>query len=325
ELTIGGRTEFRWIRSETVQNKLFFDASLFSRYQFPIMQFLNVTTNFSLEVNQEFGVFFSPRLILYPQLTPEIKMALEYQHARRLPDFFELYWNRSEVEKSSADSTAVPMNRNQFIYTGNPNLSPEYIDNLTLHLNIKPRTWIKIKASPFIGYAQNFISLYRTMETESSAFINQKQVYFLGYDQRLEIQIFQDLKVDVNFHYLMSRDENRKGLPDLPNLTASGLITYRRKFFQGNLKTRFHLGARLLGERWNLVNGNYPFPEHYFSSNLSHAGYEPALDIKAVATIRDMDIFFSFENLMGRKYHYLAGYPMRELAYYWGINWKFWD
>ncbi len=325
ELTIGGRTEFRWMKSETVKNTLFFDATLFSKYQFPITHAFNLKTNFLLEINNKFGLFFTPNFILSHQMIPGIATSLEYQHARRVPDFFALYWNRTAREPWPGDSISTAINPEKFRYMGNPNLSPEEIDNFTLNMNIKPWPWLNVKASPYFRYIQHYISLQQIHENKSPTFFNQKQVFFYGYDQWLEIRIFKDLAVAVNIHYLVSRDENKKGLPDQPNLTASGLITYRRQFFRGNLKTRYHLGARLLGERWNLVNGNYPFPAYYFSTNVSHGGYEPALDIKAVATIRDMDIIFSFENLLGRKYHYLAGYPMRELAYYWGINWKFWD
>ncbi len=325
ELTVGGRTEFRWMQSETIKKTLFFDAALYGRYQLPITHFFNLTTNLSLEINSKFGLFITPYFILQKQIAPQFEVAVEYQHARRLPDFFELYWNRVEVEASTSDTTSGIVNRNQFIYMGNPNLAPEYIDNITFNFNLKPWSWLTIKASPYFHYIQNFISIHQTMTAESPAFFNQNQVYFYGYNQHLEIKILSDLKFDMTIHYLISRDENNKGLPERPNLTASGLMTYHRNFFQGNLKARFHLAARLLGERWNLINGNYPFPAYYYSANLSHAGWEPTLDFKVVATIRDMDIFFSFENLLERKYHYLAGFPMRESAYYWGINWKFWD
>lgn len=321
ELTVGGRTEFRWLRSETVKKVLFFDASIFSRYQFPIARILDLTTNFNLEINNKFGLFFNPHFILQNLIIPKIRIALEYQHARRLPDYFELYWNH----RSLSDTTSGVVNYNQVRYLGNPDLTPEYIDNISLNLNFEPWPWLAINASPYFQYVENFISINQALQTESPTFKNQNQVYFYGYNQRLEIRILTDLKFNMTIHYLINRDENNTELPERPNLMASGLVTYRRNFFQGNLKTRFHLAARLLGERWNLINGNYPFPAYYYSSNLSRAGYEPTFDFKAVATIRDMDIFFSFENLMGRKYHYLAGFPMRELAFYWGINWKFWD
>jgi len=325
--TVGSRYEYRWMRSNAVKNSAFHDGTFFLSQGFSPHRLLDFKMTLRLESNSKFGLNFSRYLAFKSEPTPTTKVELAYSASRRLPNFFELFWHPELTDASLADS--ITATQSTILYLGEKNLDPENIYNITLNLDFQPSFWLKYKSSIFFRRVNQFITMQSDPEANRVSFINSDFANFYGQSQQIGIQIRQNLMIDLNLNLLIAKDERGKTLPERPLFTGSGHLSYRHNFFEGNLKSKFRITFRLLGERWNQTGGFYPFPAYYYSDYLQKFGWEPTIDFKAFLNIRDLDLFFIFENILNRKYFYLDGYQMREsnlneFKINWGITWRFW-
>ncbi len=306
-LTVGVNYEARWLRSNELKSMTFHEGALYVEQTFawsPRLQFQILPR---LELNHHFGLALLPDLGLRFQPNPDFQLGLNFQAARQLPNFFELYWHHK-------------------YFQGNSQLNPATLQTLALDFHYQPAAWVRWAHTAFLRRVYSAIEMTRSPDSTQLTFLNQRVAYFYGAEQQLEVHLGRSLDWRWSFNLLFTRDEHQKSLPDRPWLTTWSDITYRRHFFEGSLRTRFYARFNLLGKRWSLwPDTTYPFPGYFYSLERVALGWEPTLDLKAEGTIGALQLFFSIENLLARRYQVITGYNRREFAIFWGLEWQFWN
>jgi outer membrane cobalamin receptor len=109
----------------------------------------------------------------------------------------------------------------------------------------------------------------------------------------------------------------------IPNLVMSGELTYRNKFFNEALDTKFgvrmHYMNRQRGTTFN------PRMMLYEENTEANVGMWTRLDAFAILKVGNAYITLSYENLLDANYTITPVYPMPDRSFRLGVNWVFID
>jgi outer membrane cobalamin receptor len=303
-ITVGTNYEVRWLWSNELKNMTFHEGALYVNQTFSLSEQWQFQVLPRLELNSHFGFALLPDLSFHFQPDSNLQLGLNFQASRQVPNFFELYW------------------RNKY-FQGNSRLKSATLQTLTLDCHYQPTPWLRLVHAAYVRRVYSSIEMSMLPDASQLTFFNQRVAHFYGNEQQIEVHLGPALDFRWLLNLTFTRDEHQKSLPDRPWLTSSSDLICRQPFFEGNLKTRFYARLNLLGKRWSMSADTYPFPGYFYTRDLVPLGWEPTLDLKAEGTIGALQLFFSIENILARRYQVIAGYNIREFAILWGLEWQF--
>lgn len=293
-----------------INNTLNIDEMSYSQKMF-VNDVFSFNPNFSfgfrleLESNSQFGIFFSPLVTLTSRLSDRAEISINAHHCRQLPGFFEMYLT------------------NDYIF-GNPSLDAETSNNFNLAHHFELITGLKFEGTSFFRNTSNSMETMVLPDTNNTiTFLNSDEIFqFWGHDEQLIFQPSPIFRIKVSYGYIHKTSGN---LINIPENRAAAHVSYAHNFFDNNLKSVFNLSFYYLDKRIGYYEGSYPYPYFYLSQTLIEQYREFYLNFKFTGTIRDVRLFFAFENILSRKYEIVYGYQMPKLTFMWGLDWNFWN
>jgi outer membrane cobalamin receptor len=108
-----------------------------------------------------------------------------------------------------------------------------------------------------------------------------------------------------------------------PNLTMSGELSYRNKFFNNALDVKFGVRSHFMSHQRGMTFN--PQLTIYRESTDTTVGSWNRIDLFAILKIGDAYITLSFENLLSANYFITPVYPMPDRIFRLGVNWVFLD
>jgi outer membrane receptor protein involved in Fe transport len=108
-----------------------------------------------------------------------------------------------------------------------------------------------------------------------------------------------------------------------PNLTMSGELTYRNKFFNNALDVKFGVRSHFMSAQRGMTLN--PQLMMYKESTDTTVGAWNRIDLFAILKIGDAYITLSYENLLNANYYITPVYPMPDRVFRLGVNWVFLD
>lgn len=231
-------------------------------------------------------------LNLFPSVFTSYKIAddqsiyLSYTRRINRPHFFQLM---PYVDLSNPQDTSM----------GNPDLKPEFINNLELNYSKQFKKGHMFIVSAYYQYTQNLIERYRLFYADGTTFsqprnLNAGITYGAELTGRLQLTKFWDATLNANFFYNEVQGTNID--PLLNNSGASWL---------GKINTNFKLPAGFSLQ----LNGNYEAPKTIAQGQLQEVGWLDAAirknlwNNKATLVLNVSDIFNT------RKYTTEYAYP----------------
>lgn len=305
-LTFGTRYEYRWMRSNELRNSGFHDGAVYCRQQLSLSNHFQLQYLARFEMNNKFGFHLSPNLSIKYRKDKNLTFGVDYQFTRRLPNFFELYWENG-------------------YFKGNQNLKPEMLNTISFSHWFKQSAWLNLQGSTFFHLIDHSISMTAVTDTSQVKFVNQSSRQIIGHDQQIEFRIKEKFNYRVTLSLLFAHDNDEKYIPYRPFFSIQNHLSYHIGLFNNNLDAKFRLTFLLIGRQWHPIQGNYPYPSYYFSNQLEKSNIQSQLNFKAFGKIRDANIFFAVENILAQKIEYTKGFPREECLFRWGLIWNFWN
>lgn len=306
QVTYGLKTEYRWIRSNQLQKKGFFDSNIFAKSFFSIFPNHIFSWAGNLEINTAFGTFFSPTLNYEYSPSASFYFGLTSAIERRLPNFYELYLNKSKIK-------------------GNAGLKNEKIKYFAVDLALNANL-IDFNSSFYIKQIDNPIILVEDEETEdSNIFKNRSSEFFPGYKHILYFYPTDKFTVSSELDVIFKNKLNNLFFINHPQLIKSIALEYQNYFFNNNLMAKIKIVAKYIGNRWSFIGGNYQLPPFYYSQHIIFNEWAPLIDIILDTKISRFFFQISVENLLSYNYQMIYGYPARETSLWMNLSWNFLD
>lgn len=301
-LTYGANAEYRWLHSNRIKQTGFLDGHLFLNGSTPINSNHQLLWNSNLEINSKFSVFLAPKVAYQHSLSRSIKLEFSYQLNRRLPDFYELYWNRTEI-------------------TGNPGLKTEKIHHSAFSVQFKNDN-VSTLNSLFIKEIKNPIILSVIPNLNRISFTNQTSELISGYEHTIQFRPICKVRFSNQLEIMFNSNWKNSFLVNYPQIINRVIVDYENFFFDNNLQAGIRVLASLIGRHWNFNSGLYDYPPYFISPDfVSGPKLTPVIELGLLARISSFRIQFSLENLLMEKHQSIYGYPMRELGVWLSINW----
>jgi len=250
---------------------------------------LNVNLSARLDDYSNFGTEVNPNLSALYKLNEGIKFHGLISRSFRAPTFNDLYWPTTSWE------------------AGNPNLKPEKGITEELGAEVRINRYLVSGLTYFHGDFKQLIQwspdtnyVWRP-ENVGSAAIN-------GLELENKIFISDNLDLDINYTYLMARDEDtHKYLVYQPMNKVDTCLRYH-----GYNGLTVELKGQFTGQRFGNAANTYKV-KHFFVFGLS-----VSKKFKAGITC-----FAYIDNLANRKYEVIRGYPMPGFSFTGGLKAEF--
>ena len=305
DLTFGATYQYHTLRSLEAGNHENHDMSVYLREVANFSAGMRLKFLGKLELQDGFDAFFSPNLTLERNGSSGTRTALHVSASRRIPTAFELYRENPYV-------------------LGNPDLEAEKISSIEGVFSARLLNSLMVKSSLFYRYVDSPIHIAALADTERVSFANANHHSFYGADADLHYQTTPGWAAGLRGNLLISRDDENEQLPDVPLFTGTAFFDIFRKYFQDDLKLHGRFSLRLIGPRHS-PDYWYTSSPYFYPDELIELSTDPVLDFKLTGTIRDAQLFLSVENILGRDYQQIYGFPNRKRTIYWGLTWKFFD
>jgi len=197
-------------------------------------------------------------------------------------------------------------------------LKSEQINRLFLNLSAKPFESMMVRMGAFMNRVDDPIA-WGTVNDTTAAFVNFDELRYIGFDASFEVSFLHDFSIGSIFNYV---DEDRDMMNRIPRMTLTGYLGYDNIFFKGDLIAKLRVEGILLDERQCASRG------YLFGYDASMTALPRDYVINLVGFFRILKAFegfISLENLLGREYQYVPGYPMPERVFHYGLRWEFLD
>lgn len=232
--------------------------------------------------HEEYGSEFSPRLGMVYKISENLSFNANAAESFRAPTFLNLYYPNSgnrDLEPEKARSYDFGFKYNSSLGIGALNFFRREIEDLIVY----------VPTGPFSGINKNTNSSIRK-----------------GMEISLGKEVLENLKINFNYTYLDSKNENSsEQIADMP-YHKFGL---NMKYKKGNMKYIFN--NRFTGERTDYISEEDM--DSYFIS-----------DLKIIKNVNDdTELKISINNLFDKDYEVVDGYPMPGRNYMLSIGTKF--
>ncbi|MBN1349350.1 TonB-dependent receptor plug domain-containing protein [candidate division KSB1 bacterium] len=304
-ITVGNEIQARAIKGVGSDQHVHYNNRLFFRDVIAVSSRLRVKLLGSFETHSVFGSYFSPSGTVELMEYWDSKLAVNVSHARRLPNFFELY-------------------RNNRYQQGNSILKPEELNSIEARLSLKRFEYLRANTNVYWRTVRRPVRMMAIPDTDRVTFANFDKNSFYGADIDLYWQSHPRWYCGLRAEVLVAYDETETHLPDLPLYSGQAYFGFFQNLFKDDMKLHSRFYFRLPGTRWSPYY-RLPAKPYSFTTELVELPADPVLDFRIVAVIRSVEFFFSMENILGRKYQVRYGYPGRGRSIHWGLTWKFLD
>jgi len=302
-ITYGWKSEYRWLSSNRLQPTAFFENRLFIYGSIPINSDHQIRWYSDLELNSKYNTFLVPKLVYQRSLSQKLKFEFSYEISRRLPDFYELYWNRTDI-------------------TGNPGLKAEKVQHSACSIHYSNDNVIA-SSSFYIKEIKNPIILtFAGSSLDVRTFINQSSELISGYDHHVQLRPIYNFRISNQLEIIFISNGKKSILVNYPRYINKLIVEYEDYFFQENLQAGVRILTSLIGRHLDFSGGLYDYPPYFYSQDLiSGKNVTPVIEVGIHAKISSFKIQFSLENILLTKYQSVYGYPMREMTSWLNMSW----
>ena len=166
---------------------------------------LQISLGARVENHSDFGSKFSPELSIGTQIN-NLSAAVTLSHTHNNPSFVQRYYQSSSMQP-------------------NPDLTPEYANNISLAFAWDVNNKITLGISPFFNRITDRITYMR--EGPIGSYTNLGKVNYKGVDLSCDIKFCKVLKLKTSYTYLEAKDE-KTGLylPSKPKQRSTATLVY---------------------------------------------------------------------------------------------------
>jgi len=297
DLRVGGAAEVGDIRGDRITEDLG-TARAYLRQRLQLSSTWQLGLQVGVERRRRFSAFPTFTGHLIRRLGERAWLWLGADRARRYPSSSERLWQADR-------------------YVGNPRLMPERGWTLEIGGSVASSPGNRLRVAGFFRDVEDVIGLSVADTVLLPANLGRRRVMGADFDARL--RLWRRTAVGAVAQWLHELDPDPAKQMNLPEATVTGYAEAAQTFFH-DLDVKGRVFARVLGGRWSTA-----FEGPDLRPVTVRLARDFFVDGMLILHFKDVQFFFSLEDIFDRQAVEVWGYPQIGRNFRWGINWRFFD